>query len=310
MKVINTENGIVHMKTPTGVGLGNFDGLHIGHMALVNTLINESKLNGLKSIIYTFTRHTENIMRKKLCTPLITTFEMKKELLSRTPLDILYFDQFTEDFSRLDPRSFVKEILVDRLNIKLAVAGFNYHFGYKGQGDTDYLKKLGEEFGFKVVVIPPIKTENTVVSSTSIRRSLENGDMDKVFEMLGRHYSLAGNVISGKKIGRTIGFPTANLMPEEYLALPLKGVYTTKTLFNGKFYPSMTNVGFNPTFEALLKPSVETHLLDFDEDLYNKRIEVFFIERIRGEVKFSSKEELIHQLTNDISKVREFYGLK
>lgn len=310
MKVINTESGIVYMNKPTGVGLGNFDGLHIGHMALVNTLISESKLNGLESIIYTFTRHPENIMRKKLCTPLITTFEMKSELLSQTALDILYFDQFTEEFSRLDPRSFVKEILVDRLKIKLAVAGFNYRFGYKGEGDTEYLKELGKEFGFKVVVIPPIKADNSIVSSTSIRHALEKGDMEKAFKMLGRHYSIAGRVVSGKKIGRTIGFPTANLMPDEYLALPLKGVYTTKTYYNGKFYPSMTNVGFNPTFEALVKPSVETFLLDFDEDLYGKKIEVFFFDRLRGEVKFSSKEGLISQLTNDTSKVREFYGLK
>jgi riboflavin kinase/FMN adenylyltransferase len=309
MKLINTENGIVQMERPTGVGLGNFDGLHIGHMALVNTLINESRLNGLESVIYTFTRHPENIMRKKLCTPLITTFEKKEELLSQTPLDCLYFDRFTEEFSRLDPRSFVKEILVDRLKVKLVVAGFNYRFGYKGQGDTDYLKELGKEFGFRVVVIPPIKAENTVVSSTSIRHYLEMGYMEKVFKMLGRHFSISGKVVSGKQIGRTIGFPTANILPESYLVLPLKGVYITKTLLDGKFYPSMTNIGYNPTFEALLRPTVETYLLDFDEDIYNRKIEVFFLERLRDETKFSSKEELIDQMNKDRLKVREFYGL-
>lgn len=309
MKVINSEKGIVSMERYAGVGLGNFDGLHIGHMALVNTLINESKFNGLDSIIYTFTRHPENIMRKKLCTPLITTFDKKAELLSQTKLDYLYFDQFTDEFSRLEPYRFVKEILVDRLKMKLAVAGFNYRFGYKGQGDTDYLKRLGKELGFKVVVIPPIKADNTIVSSTTIRSFLEKGLMDKVFKMLGRHFSISGEVVSGKKIGRTIGFPTANIVPEAYLVLPLKGVYISRTLLDGKYHPSITNVGYNPTFGAMERPTVETYILDFDEDIYGKNIEVFFIERLRDEATFSSIDELIIQMKEDTAKVREFYEL-
>lgn len=309
MKVIKADKNFINMERPTGVGLGNFDGLHVGHMALINTLISESKLAGLDSVVYTFTKHPENIMRKKLFTPLITTVNKKAELLSETPLNFLYLDQFTEEFSRLDAKSFVKEVLVKKLKAKLVVAGFNYRFGFKGQGDTNLLKSLGQEFGFKVIIIPPIKTDNDIISSTSIRNSLGKGKMDSVFKMLGRHYSITGEVVGGKRIGNTIGFPTANILPEEYLILPQMGVYITKTLLDGQFYPSMTNVGVNPTFTQLPRPTVETYILDFDEDIYGKKIEVFFIDRLRGEKKFNSKDELVEQMQIDKKKVRDYYGL-
>ena len=156
------------LKGPTGVGLGNFDGLHIGHMALINTLISESKLNVLKSVVYTFTKHPENILRKKLFTPLLTTVNKKTQLLGETSLDYLYFDEFNEVFSRLKPERFIKDVLVDKLGMKLAVAGFDYRFGYKGTGDTKLLQELGKKYNYKVIIIPPIKVENEIVSSTLI----------------------------------------------------------------------------------------------------------------------------------------------
>lgn len=309
MDVIYGAQNEIKIKGPSGVGLGNFDGLHIGHMALINTLISESKILNLDSIIYTFRKHPENIMRKKLFTPLITTVKKKIELLGQTPLNFLYFDEFTEEFSRLSPEAFVKNILIDMLKAKLVVTGFNYRFGYKGQGDVDLLKKLGDSMGFKVVVIPPIKTDNDVVSSTSIRNNLSKGNMAKVFKMLGRHYSITGEVVGGRRIGNTIGFPTANILPEEYLILPLSGVYITRTLLDGKFYYSVTNIGVNPTFEALKRATVETHILNFDEDIYGKNIEVFFMSRLRGEKKFKDKEELVEQMKEDTQKAREFFGI-
>ncbi|NLD50124.1 MAG: bifunctional riboflavin kinase/FMN adenylyltransferase, partial [Clostridiaceae bacterium] len=165
---------------PAGVGLGNFDGLHVGHMELVNTLISESKASFLNSVVYTFTKHPENIIRKSLFTPLITTFDKKVELLGRTNLDYLYFEEFDENFSRMKPEEFVKSILVERLNIKLAVAGEDYRFGYMGQGNTDLLYKLGQRYGFRVLIIPPVKIDDNVVSSTLIRKFILKGYMDKV----------------------------------------------------------------------------------------------------------------------------------
>jgi riboflavin kinase / FMN adenylyltransferase len=312
MKVIyGRENSSINSITCdyTGVGLGNFDGLHIGHMALINTLVKESKLNGLCSVVYTFSKHPENIIRKKLFTPLLTTETKKIELLEETSLNYLYFDEFDEDFSRMSPEDFVKEVLVGRLKMRLAVAGFDYSFGYKGDGDVELLKELGKKYGFKVIIIPPIKVENGVVSSTKIRNKVSKGDMSDVFHLLGRHYSITAEVVSGRRIGNTIGFPTANIDPEDYLILPQRGVYITKTLLDSKLYNSITNIGFNPTFEDFCKMTVETHIIDFEGDIYGKKIEVFFLKKIRDEKKFNGTEELKNQIKKDMLKAREFFDL-
>lgn len=297
------------VKAPTGIGLGNFDGLHVGHMALVNTLVSESRLNGLDSMIYTFTMHPENILRKKLFTPLLTTCSKKTQLLGETSLNYLYFDEFDENYSRTKPESFVRDILVGRLKMKLAVAGFDYRFGYRGEGDAALLRELGKKYDFKVIIIPPIKIENETVSSTSIRENVAKGDMERVFKLLGRHYSVTGDVRDGRRIGSKIGFPTANLLPEDYLILPHRGVYITKTLLDGKIHPGLTNVGLNPTFGDVERTSVETHLLDFSQDIYSKNIEVFFISKMRNEKKFKGIDELIAQIKKDIVIAKEFFGI-
>jgi len=307
MEVIHNRDESVIINGPMGVGLGNFDGLHIGHMSLINTLIAESRLYGLSSMIYTFSKHPENILRKKLFTPLLTTEKKKIELLGETPLNYLFFDEFDEKFSRMLPESFVKDVLVDRLKIRLAVAGFDYRFGYRGLGNTNLLKQLGKLYNFKVIIIPPVKVDDEIVSSTLIRSCVAKGDMDKVFRLLGRHYSITGEVQNGRRIGSKIGFPTANIHPENYLILPQDGVYITKTLLNNMLYPSVTNIGKNPTFSEQKYISVETHILDFDKDIYNEKIEVFFIAKIRGEVRFKGKDELAAQIHKDIDAAREFF---
>jgi len=216
-------------------------------MALINTLINECKLNGLQSVVYTFNKHPETMLRKKLVTPLITTNEMKARLLSSTDLDILCYQDFDENFSRLSPEDFIRNILVDTLRIRLAVVGFNYRFGYMGRGDTEFLKKSGEKYGFKVIVIPPVKVNSEIVSSTLIREYIKKGRIERVFQLLGRHFSLYGTVIDGKRIGRTLGFPTANIIAHPDMAVPANGVYITKTKYDDKWVNSITNVGTAPT---------------------------------------------------------------
>jgi len=222
------------------------------------------------------------------------------ELLEKTRLDYLYFEKFDETFSRMRPEDFVKDILVERLNMKLAVAGFNYRFGYRGMGDTELLRKLGRKYGFRVIVIEPVMLGDEVVSSTKIRNYILEGDMERVFAFLGRHYSVAGKVEKGRRVGNTIGFPTANIYPEDYLVLPCHGVYITRTLVDGKMYHSITNVGNNPTFGGVDRISVETYIFDFEKDIYGKEIEVFFISKIREEMRFGSVEELIEQIHKDI----------
>ena len=307
--IFGSENGKFE-KGSTAVGLGNFDGLHIGHMALINTLISESRMNGLESIIYTFTKHPENILRKKLFTPLLMTVGKKIQILSETALHYICFDEFHESYSRMKPESFVKDVLVGRLGARLLVAGFNYRFGFMGEGDVNLLHELGRKYNYKLIVIPPVKIDNEVVSSTRIRQHVTKGDMEGVFRLLGRHYSITGEVLDGKQIGRRIGFPTANLEPEKYLIMPHKGVYITRTLYDGKFFNSVTSIGVNPTFSDTDRISVETHILNFDRDIYRSSIEVFFLKKLRNELKFPNGEELSRQIQKDIQATRAYFDLK
>ncbi|NLL04330.1 MAG: bifunctional riboflavin kinase/FAD synthetase [Clostridiaceae bacterium] len=306
MKVIYGKYQKIELTKPTGIGLGNFDGLHIAHMELINTLIGESKEKELESVLYSFNKHPENIIRKKLFTPLITSMNKKSKLLELTQLDYAYFEEFDEPFSRMSPESFVKDILVDKFDMKLAVTGYDYRFGYKGQGDVAYLKELGQKYKYKVITIPPIKVGDAIVSSTSIRTHVKKGDMDSAFKLLGRHYSITGIVEKGKRIGNTIGFPTANIYPENYLLMPTDGVYITRTYLKDNIYNSITNIGNNPTFDGQ-KKSIETYIFDYSEDIYGKDIEVFFLKKIRAEKKFSSKEELVDQIKKDIETARQYF---
>ena len=308
MKVLlNTDqfNG----KKQTAVGLGMFDGLHIGHMELINKLIEQSHLNKLDSVIYTFKNHPENAIRKKLFTKLLTTERQKIEILNKTDLDYVILQEFDEGFSHVMPEDFVRDILVKKLGIKLAVVGFNYRFGYGGKGDVDLLKKLGNQYGFSVIVIPPVMIDNELVSSTLIRNYISKGQMEKVFKLLGRYYSIDGTVEEGKRLGSELGFPTANIYPHTYVVLPMGGVYITKTIIDGKEYCSITNVGVNPTVENSRQVKLETHIINFNQDVYKREIEVFFIKRIREEKRFSSKEELVEQISEDLKQAVEFFKL-
>lgn len=303
------KDSLKHIKKPVGVGLGTFDGMHIGHMTLVNTLIKESRLLGLSSMIYTFAQHPDNIIRKKMSTPLLTTVSKKIELLQETSLDYLYFEEFDEDFSKIKPESFIKDIIIGKIGAKLVVAGFNYTFGHKGTGNVEMLRRLGDQYGIRTVIIPPVRIDHGIVSSTRIRNLVVTGEMEQVVNLLGRYYSITGKVEKGKHLGTRLGFPTANIHPEDCLVLPHFGVYITKTRIGNAFYPSITNIGVNPTFGENYSVKVETHLLNFDQNLYDEQIEVFFLSKIRNEKKFRNKEELAKQVSIDIIKARNYFKM-
>ena len=308
MKTIMSANDTLSFGS-TGVGLGNFDGLHIGHMALINILVNECKMNNLHSMIYTFIRHPDNVINNSRFTPLLMTLEKKAQILENMPIDYLFYEEFSESFSKMKPVDFVKDILVGKLNIKLAVAGFDYTFGYKGEGDAALLKKLGEQYGFRTVIVPPIKINDKVISSTSIRENISKGKIEDAFYMLGRPYSIIGVVETGYKLGTKLGFPTANITPEEYLLLPSFGVYLTKTLLDGKLYNSITNIGIKPTLELPdSKVCIETHILNFQGDIYQKPIEVYFFSKLRDEMKFKNKSELSSQIKLDIENATYLFS--
>lgn len=309
MQVI-TNAGSLEPGIHTGVGLGNFDGLHIGHMALIGTLISECRLNGISSVVYTFMKHPENILRKNLYNPLITSNEQKTAILESLDIDYLIYQEFDEKFSRLSPEDFVKTVLLDRLNVRIAVVGFNYRFGYMGKGDAELLRKFGAKYGFKVIVVPPVKVNAEIVSSTLIRDYIKKGRMDRVFQLLGRHFSLRGTVVDGRRVGRTLGFPTANIIADPEMVIPAKGVYITKTQINGQWRNSVTNIGNAPTVRGDGGCfSIETHILDYDDDLYGDVIEVCFIEKLRGEKRYDSVESLKKQVAEDISTARRYWEI-
>ena len=309
LKTIYGHEGIKFKKRSTAVGLGNFDGLHVGHMVLVNALINEAGISGLESVIYTFTKHPENIIRKSLFTPLLTTVGKRIQILGETRLDHVWFDEFDEEYSRMEPERFVRDILVDRLGARVVVAGFNYRFGYMGRGNSELLGELCKKYDIRAIIIPAVKLGEEVVSSTIIRECILQGDMEKASVLLGRHYSIMGEVLDGKRMGRRIVFPTANLHPEEYLIMPRNGVYLTKTLYCGELYNSITNVGFNPTFGESPVISVETHILGFEQNIYKNDIEVFFLKKLRDERKFKDAGELSAQICRDIKAATEYFGI-
>ena len=275
--------------------LGNFDGLHIAHKAVIDKGIDYAKKNGLKSGVLMFENHTRN-------EKLITSNKQKLELLQKLNPDFVYIRKFTKEFMQKSPEEFVQE-LVEEMRMKAVCTGFDYRFGHKAEGNTKTLIELGQKYSFDVLVTNAVSIEGQIISSTYIRQLIGEGDMEKTKEFLGRSYCIAGIVEKGLQNGRKLGFPTANVGFEENTVLPKNGVYIGNTEIDGEKYTSVINVGNNPTFGAE-KITVESHILDFSKDLYGKEIKVYFDKRIRGDIKFNSLDELINQINMDIAQAR------
>lgn len=280
----------------TVVALGNFDGLHVAHMTIIRNGIQYAKEHGLKSGVLLFDENTKGVTQGKI--ELITPNEAKLELLEREKADFVFMEKFDKEFMKKTPEEFVL-YLVNNLHVKAVCVGYDYSFGFKAQGDVEMLKKFGEKYGFKVFVTDVIKIDGRVVASTYIRQVIKSGEMEEAERFLGRRYCIEGNVVKGLQNGRKMGIPTANVDYDINMALPKAGVYAGITYVSGKRLKSVINVGKNPTFEAE-KLTVESHILDFDEDIYGEYIRVSFAKRLRGDIKFNSMEELKNQIQNDI----------
>lgn len=294
MRVIHAGEGVV--SEGSVVALGDFDGLHIAHMTIIRSGINYARDRGLKSGILLFEENTKGAR-------LITPNEAKLELLEREKPDFVYLRKFTKDFMRLSPREFV-ELLIKNLNIKAVCVGYDYSFGYKAEGDVEMLKKFGAEYGFDVLVTGAMSMDGKIISSTYIRSLIESGEIEEANRFLGRRFCVEGVVLEGLQNGRKMGIPTANVNYDPKMSLPLNGVYAGITYVDGRRLKSVINVGKNPTFGAD-KITIESHILDFDEDIYGKYIRVSFALRMRGDIKFDSIEKLKAQINSDIEKVRE-----
>lgn len=304
MEVLHGEE--VTIQENTAVALGSFDGIHVGHQFLIKTLVEKSKKNKLSSVVFTFSNHPSEVLDNKETVQKLTTNEKKEEIIQSLGVDFLYFRPFTQEFLHLNPREFIEKVLIQQMRAKLIIVGFNFRFGHKGLGNTDTLKMYSQEYGYKVDIVSPIKNRDYFVSSTEIRKNLGLGKVDLAAESLGRPYSLKSIIIQGKQIGRTIGFPTINLQIKKEFLIPSRGVYITQTLIKGKKYRSATNIGYNPTFDGNYM-TIETFILDFDETVYGEVAEVFFLKRIRGEQKFNSVEDLIHQMQEDVTTAKKYF---
>lgn len=291
------------VKEATAIALGNFDGLHIGHQKLIKTMVHEGKKKELKTSVLLFTTHTKRVTNKSKKLNMLTSNNQKIELLESVGVERVYLMNFNKNVMRLSPKQFVEDILISKLHVKLAVVGFNYRFGYKAKGDSNYLKKLGKELGFEVIVVEPVYSKESIISSTLIRKLLKEGNIKKANEFLGRPYEMEGKVIAGNKRGKRLGFPTANLELDKGYLIPKFGVYKTITVINGKEYLSLTNVGKNPTFNDY-NVSVESHILDFNQDIYGEKIRIKFLQFYREEIKFNKKEELIDQMLKDLEIIK------
>ena len=280
--------------------IGNFDGVHLGHLALFDKVIERAGALGGTPSVLTFEPHPIRVLRPDVNLPLICVLDRRLELIEAAGMDLIVVAVFTPDFAGVPAEDFVEKILVRRFGLAELVVGHDYTFGRGAGGDIGLLKMMGGEHGFSVHEVGPVTRGGGVVSSTRIRRLIESGEIAAANELLGRQYQIVGRVIKGHRRGRDLGFPTANLRPKNEL-IPAMGVYACWVETDHGRFMGVTNIGTNPTFgqEEL---SVESHLLDFDADIYGETIRVNFVNRVRGQRRFSGPEELSSQIALDISE--------
>lgn len=286
-------------KQNTIITIGTFDGVHIGHRKILERLINNAKDTGLKAAVLTFFPHPRMVLQKDTEIKLLNTIEEKTEIMEELGLDCLIIHPFTKEFSRLSATEFVRDILVNELRTKKIIIGYDHRFGRNRNANIQDLITFGNTFEFEVEEIPAQEIDEVSVSSTKIRRALQEGDIQTANKYLGYNYRLTGIVEKGKGLGRKINFPTANLqIKESYKLIPKNGVYLIKSKLDGNQVFGMMNIGFNPTVDGS-KRSIEIHFFDFNKDLYGKKVQVEILQRLRDEERFESVQALREQLQID-----------
>lgn len=282
----------------TVVALGNFDGVHKGHQQIIARTVHSARAVGLASAVFTFSNHPSAMLGRGEPVKNILYAEEKIRIIEEMGIDYLISIPFTEEILQMSPEEFVQAILVDTLHIREAYCGFNYSFGFKASGTPEVLMHEGLRHGFGLHVQEPYTIDGVLVSSTLIRQMIREGRMEEASKFMGRMYAIGGEVIFGNQLGRTIGFPTMNLIIDETMVTPPNGVYITYCTVDGVRRPSVTNVGNKPTIGEYAK-NIETHVFSFDEDTYGKHINVEFVRRIRPERKFAGIDELKAQIQSD-----------
>ncbi len=291
--------------TPKVLSLGMFDGVHFGHISIINLLKSVAQENNLETAILTFWPHPRKVFNPNDEIKLLNTLNEKLNLLENANLDVVFLKSFDENFRNLTGEEFIRQILVEKLNVKHIIIGHDHVFGKNKSGNFELLQKLSKELDFVVQQLDAVKEGEFNISSTKIRNYLANGNIISANKMLGYHYSVSGKVIDGKKLGRTIGYPTANIEVDELKLLPKKGAYIVEVYVKNKFYKGMLSIGTNPTVNGD-KLTVEVYILDFNEDIYGDEITVKFRDFLHEEIKFESLEKLIERLDEDKRLTKEF----
>ena len=284
---------------PSVITIGTFDGVHIGHTKIINQLTTISLKNNLTSILLSFFPHPKMVLQNDNELKLINTIQEKEGLLNSLNLDYLIIKKFTKEFSRLSALEFVRDILVNKLNAKHIIIGYDHHFGRNRTANIEQLKEFGELYDFKVTEILAQDIDDIAISSTKIRKALINGEIRLANKFLGYNFFFSGDVIHGNNIGKTISFPTANIkIDTPYKLVPKNGVYIVKTIIDNQITFGMMNIGYNPTFNGKQK-SIEIHFINFNKNIYHKNLTIEMISRIRNEIKFNTVEDLKKQLEQD-----------
>ena len=297
---------IVDPKQPldfeTSAGIGNFDGLHLGHKKIIDAVKRRSEENSTRSCVITFDPHPQKVLGRKEVS-LIFPPGRRFKMLESAGIDAVICLNFTHELSKVSAENFIKDILLERLRIKDIVVGPGFSFGHKRKGNVDLLRSMGETHGFNTVVAEAARVDDRVVSSSAIRNLVRDGEIGEANRFFGYDYYIEGVVVEGEKRGRKLGFPTVNL-DTEWEILPRPGVYATYVKLSDGFHESITNIGVRPTFEES-KLTVETHIFDFNDDLYGKEVRINFVGRLRDEKRFESVDKLVEQINQDIVAVRE-----
>jgi riboflavin kinase/FMN adenylyltransferase len=283
---------------PTAVALGNFDGVHRGHAELIARTVHYAREHGLKSAVFTFSNHPQNVIAGRNIVKHILPPEEKTEIIRSLGTDFLFSLPFDNSFHSMPPETFVRDLLLGAFNARAIACGFNYHFGKDASGNAVNLEEAAEKEGFRMEVMEPFIVDDALVSSTLIRNLITEGKVDRCMKYMGRHFKMSGAVIRGNALGRVLGFPTANIATDPRLIVPAYGVYATLTEAEGKQYPSVTNVGVRPTVGGSAE-LVESYLFGFDGSLYEKNIRIVFLEKLRDEQRFADTDALANQVAQD-----------
>ncbi len=304
MKIYNLGD-IKELRCGTVVTVGMFDGVHAGHRHLLSSLLSSAQCRELEPVVVTFDRHPRLVVNADESMRLLSTYDERLHILESCGVENLVIVRFDRETAEMSACEFTRKVLVPRLGMKVLLLGYDNMFGSRRENDFDQLPLLSEEYGFEICRDDAVVVDGVTVSSTKIRAALIRGEMSVANAMLGALYSVSGVVVHGRHVGRSLGFPTANVVPDDRLKMmPKAGVYALKAYYGDRMYKAMANLGTQPTFHNDY-PVLEVHLLDFEGDLYGKRIIVEFVERLRDTVEFGSVEELSSQLAEDQRNVEQ-----